>query len=62
MPIDPKLLEILRCPACRAELAPTPDGGGLRCLSCRRRYPVVDDLPEMLIESATIEPEDGGKA
>jgi hypothetical protein len=58
LPIDPKLLEILRCPACRTEVTPTADGGGLRCVSCRRRYPVIDDIPVMLVEEATLEPED----
>jgi uncharacterized protein YbaR (Trm112 family) len=54
LPIDPKLLEILACPACRTEVTPTPDGAGLRCASCGRRYPIVDDIPVMLVEEATI--------
>jgi uncharacterized protein len=62
LPIDPKLLEILCCPACRTDLAPTADGGGLRCVSCHRRYPVVDDIPVMLVEEAALEPEDRGGA
>ena len=57
MPIDPKLLEILACPACRAEVAPTADGTALRCAACGRRYAIVDDIPVMLVEEATIEPE-----
>lgn len=57
MPIDPKLLEILACPACRTEVTLTPDGTGLRCAACGRRYPIVDDIPVMLVEEAAIEPE-----
>ena len=57
MPIDPKLLEILACPACRAAVTPTADGTGLCCATCGRRYPIVDDIPVMLVEEATIEPE-----
>jgi uncharacterized protein YbaR (Trm112 family) len=57
LPIDPKLLEILACPACRTGVTPTPDGAGLRCASCGRRYPIVDDIPVMLVEEATTEPE-----
>ena len=57
MPIDPKLLEILACPACRTEVTLTGDGTGLRCSSCGRLYPIVEDIPVMLVEEATIEPE-----
>ena len=57
MPIDPKLLEILACPACRTEVTLTADGTGLRCAACGRRYPIVDDIPVMLVEEAAIEPE-----
>ena len=32
-----------------------PDGSGLRCVACRRLYPVRDDIPVMLIDEATIE-------
>ena len=55
MPIDPKLLEILACPLCKTEVRLAPDGGGLVCGTCRRRYPIVDDIPIMLIEEATVE-------
>ena len=58
MAIDPKLLEILACPLCKTEVTITPDRTGLLCRSCRRRYPIVDDIPIMLVEEATILPED----
>jgi uncharacterized protein YbaR (Trm112 family) len=58
MAIDPRLLEILACPMCKTEVTPTPDGTGLVCTSCRRRYPIVDDIPVMLVEEATVLPED----
>jgi uncharacterized protein YbaR (Trm112 family) len=57
MSIDPEVLEILVCPACHGGLAPTADGGALLCSSCRRRYAIVDDIPNMLVDEATIEPE-----
>ena len=57
MPIDPELLAILACPACRTPVALTPDGGGLRCADCRRIYPIKDDIPVMLVDEATIEGE-----
>ena len=57
MALDPKLLEILACPLCKTEVVLTRDGTGLLCGTCRRRYPIVDDIPIMLIEEATVEAE-----
>jgi uncharacterized protein YbaR (Trm112 family) len=55
MAISAELLEILVCPSCRAKVELKPDGSGLRCVACRRLYPVRDDIPVMLIDEATIE-------
>jgi uncharacterized protein len=75
MPVDPQLLEILVCPACKAgvELIPLPPADcamlveryrekfrdevpdvreGLKCTSCQRVYPIVSDIPVMLIDEA----------
>ncbi len=75
MPVDPQLLEILVCPACKTdlELVPLPAETcatlveryrekfrdeepvvreGLRCTSCSRTYPIVSDIPVMLIDEA----------
>ena len=50
--LDKELLDILPCPACVRE----KDGrlhfykeSWLICLDCGRKYPVVDDIPVMLI-------------
>jgi uncharacterized protein len=56
--LDPKLLEILACPECKTGVTPTADGRALVCGSCRRRYPVVDDIPVMLVEEASLPGED----
>jgi len=32
----------------------------LKCVSCRRVYPIRDDIPVMLIDEATIEDEQPG--
>lgn len=48
--IDPRLLEILACPACKT--AVTLDGERLVCVQCGRRYPIRDGIPVMLIEEA----------
>jgi len=57
MPISEQLLEILVCPACRAKVELKPDGSALKCVACRRVYPIRDDIPVMLIDEATIEDE-----
>ncbi len=59
VPIPKELLDILVCPACKAPVKPMPDDSGLKCQSptCRRVYPVRDDIPVMLVEEATITPE-----
>ena len=54
MPIPQDLLDILVCPVCKAPVKPTPDNSGLKCQSCRRVYPVRDEIPVMLPEEATI--------
>ena len=40
----------------------TEDEKALKCLSCHRVYRIEDDIPVMLIEEATIEPERKTKA
>ena len=58
MPISEQLLEILVCPACRAKVELKPDGSGLKCVECKRVYPIRDDIPVMLIDEAKIEEEE----
>lgn len=55
MSVDPSLLEILVCPDCKAPVHLVHDGAGLKCDTCRRVYPVKDDIPVMLVDEATIE-------
>ena len=55
MTISQDLLEILACPACKAKVELKPDGSGLKCVSCKRVYPIRDDIPVMLIDEATVE-------
>jgi uncharacterized protein YbaR (Trm112 family) len=49
------LLDILACPICKTPVTLTPDSLGLKCETCRRVYPVRDDIPVMLPEEAKIE-------
>jgi uncharacterized protein YbaR (Trm112 family) len=57
MAIDPELLAILACPLCKADVRLTADDKGLKCVKCHRVYPVKDDIPVMLIDEASIEPD-----
>lgn len=57
MAISPDLLEILACPACKTKVELKADGSGLKCVECKRVYPIRDGIPVMLIDEATIEDE-----
>ena len=48
--IDEKLLQILACPLCKAYVILKNDK--IICTKCRRKYPIKDDIPIMLIEEA----------
>ena len=57
MAISKELLSILVCPLCKAPVHLKADQSGIQCEKCRRVYPIKDDIPVMLIDEATIEPE-----
>jgi uncharacterized protein YbaR (Trm112 family) len=51
--VSQELLEILRCPACVREkdgLLKLTRENWLVCQDCGRKYPIVDDIPIMLID------------
>jgi uncharacterized protein len=51
--VSQELLEILRCPACVRErdgLLKLTRDCWLVCQDCGRKYPIVDDIPVMLID------------
>lgn len=52
--ISQELLEILVCPVCKTPVKLTPDKSSLKCQTCRRVYPIRDDIPVMLPEEATV--------
>ena len=62
MAINPELLEILACPLCKEDVKLTADKKGLKCVKCDRVYPIKDDIPIMIIEEASVEPERPTKA
>ena len=54
--LHPDLLEILRCPACAKEnkgKLETYKDSWLICSDCGRKYPIVDDIPVMLIDEGS---------
>lgn len=48
--LDPRLLDIVRCPDCRGLLAPVAEE--LVCQGCGLAYPVRDDIPVLLVDEA----------
>jgi hypothetical protein len=51
--VSQDLLDILRCPACVREkdgLLELIKDSWLVCQDCDRKYPIVDDIPVMLID------------
>lgn len=49
------LLDILVCPLCKKPLELKENGESLKCSECRRVYPIQDDIPILLVNSATQE-------
>jgi uncharacterized protein YbaR (Trm112 family) len=52
--LDPELLAIIVCPACRADLEVTAAGEEteLVCTDCGLAYPVRDGIPVLLVDEA----------
>lgn len=52
--VSKELLDILACPACEDRPPVREEGEFLICTKCGRKYPVVDDIPHMLVEEAVL--------
>lgn len=54
MNLDPQLLELVVCPACRSALAVDEQAEELVCTApdCGLAYPVRDDIPVLLVDEA----------
>lgn len=52
MALDPQLLEILACPEDKGPLLYFPDEDTLYNPRLKRRYPIREDIPIMLIDEA----------
>jgi uncharacterized protein len=54
MPLDPRLLEVLACPIDRGPLLYFAAEGLLYNPRLKRKYRVEDDVPQMMIDEATL--------
>lgn len=54
--IDDQLLNILACPACKESVVLKDKK--IVCTKCRRKYPIKDGIPVMLIEEAQLDEKD----
>ena len=52
--IGKELLDILACPACKADVMLEDEK--IVCTRCNRRYPVIDGIPVMLVDEAETPP------
>ncbi len=50
--LSKELLEILACPKCKGDLTYDEKRNVLICLTCKIYYPIEDDIPILLIDSA----------
>lgn len=50
--LNPELLAILACPVCEERPPLEQCGDYLVCYTCRRAYPIRDDIPALLEEEA----------
>lgn len=59
MTIDPQLLDILACPDTHhTKLTYDEPAQTLTCPQCRRVFPIRDGIPVLLLDEATVAPEE----
>ncbi len=47
-----ELLEILACPKCKQPVAYRKEDNVFLCKNCRLKFPVIDGIPDFLLEDA----------
>ena len=50
--IDKELLQILACPACKADVELKDEK--IICVKCGRKYPIRNGIPIMLVDEAEV--------
>jgi uncharacterized protein YbaR (Trm112 family) len=58
MPISRELIEVVACPKCKGPVKLKDDESGFVCAQCRLVFPVVDEIPNFLVDEAL--PLEGG--
>lgn len=52
MPIAKELTDVVACPKCKGKVTVAPGEAGFDCANCKLRFPIVDGLPNFLIDDA----------
>jgi uncharacterized protein YbaR (Trm112 family) len=55
--IDKKLLALLACPACQGDVeleSKTAQAPKIVCTRCHRSYPIIDGIPVLLADQASL--------
>ena len=52
MPLNQELIDILACPKCKGALKLRDDQSAFECGHCKLAYPVIDDIPNFIVEEA----------
>lgn len=52
MALSNDLLEILACPKCKGPVTVNQEQDGVVCTACALVYPIVEEIPVMLVEEA----------
>lgn len=50
--LSKELLDILACPKCKQDIKLSEDEKWLICAHCKLKYPIIDEIPVMLIDEA----------
>lgn len=52
MALSRELIDIVACPKCKGKLELRPDESAFLCQACKLQYPVVDEIPNFIVEEA----------
>jgi len=52
MALNKELIDILACPKCKGSLRLRPGQSAFECDRCKLAYPVIDDIPNFIVEEA----------
>ena len=52
MTLDAKLIELLACPECKQPVTAVEGGRALLCERCQLKFPVLNDVPVMIVQEA----------